>query len=706
MLGSSAAGVLVMGQPGVGKSRLRRELVRRLSGHARPPQILVARGDFDGAGAPLSMLVGAVRTAAGILMSDSIEVQRAKLAGHVARVVSEDGGARRRVVEFLGEMIGAPIVETPSDMLRAARADARLMHDAMRSAWEDWLAAEAVVRPIVLVLDDLQWADIATVEFVDAAMRTLADQPFFVLALARPGVRERLPSLWADRDLVELVLGPLPREAATALVREALGPSVARALVERVVDRADGNAFYLEELVRSVSEGHGEKLPESVVGMVQSRLEAVGDEARRVLRAASVFGQRFWAGGVLALLGSSIDADGLRDALAHIVSREIVSRRPSSAFEGEVEYAFRSGLVRDAAYELLTENDRVTGHRLAGGWLAAAGERDPLVLAEHFSRGQEPARALDAFHRAAGQSLDANDFATCLECSERALTCDPSAEVAGALRLMQSEALSWLGQHERALLQASEAAGLLGRGTTAWFNALSQSFTSLSNLGDYDRVTPLANEVSAMKVGREHRDAQVSCLCRAAGPLIEAGRYDDARPLVERAELLAIGAARIEPATTARISRVRAVRALHLGDYAGYLRDIATCVQQYELAGHHRMACNQTIALAFGHIEVGEHARAEALLRAAIATASRAGLVVVEAFGWQNLAYALLEQGRLVDARAAVERSLELAKRTQVPRLEGGSRSYLARIALAENDLVTAEREARRAVLLLGSNRP
>ncbi|MCC7542282.1 MAG: protein kinase, partial [Deltaproteobacteria bacterium] len=487
-LGSSAAGVLVIGQPGVGKSRLRRELIRRLATHPRPPQVLVARGDFDGAGAPLSMLAGAVRTAAGILTSDGLDVQRAKLGAHVARVVSDDAGACRRVVEFLGEMIGAPVEDTPSDMLRAARADVRLMHDAMRSAWEDWLAAEAHVRPIVLVLDDLQWADMATIEFVDASLRTLADQPFFVLALARPGVRERLPSLWADRDVAELVLGPLSRDASAALVREALGSNVAPILVERLVDRADGNAFYLEELVRSVAEGRGDVLPESVVGMVQSRLEAIGDDARRVLRAASVFGQRFWAGGVHALLGESVDADGLRDALAHIVSREIVSRRPTSSFEGETEYAFRSGLVRDAAYELLTEADRVTGHRLAGRWLSAAGERDPLVLGEHFLRGQEHPAALDAFHRAAAASLDANDFAKTLECVDRAIACHPSSETAGALRLLRAEALSWLGRHDKSLEQASDAAASLPRGTTAWFNALSQSFTSLSNLGDYDRV--------------------------------------------------------------------------------------------------------------------------------------------------------------------------------------------------------------------------
>ena len=114
-----------------------------------------------------------------------------------------------------------------------------------------------------------------------------------VLALARPDVHSRFPQLWQERELQTIRLAPLPRRAAEKLVRGALRGDVGDAVVEQIVERADGNAFYLEELIRAAADGRSEALPDSVIGMVQARLDAEDPEARRVLRAASVFGERF-----------------------------------------------------------------------------------------------------------------------------------------------------------------------------------------------------------------------------------------------------------------------------------------------------------------------------------------------------------------------------------------------------------------------------
>src|SRR5215510_10365493 len=109
--------------------------------------------------------------------------------------------------------------------------------------------------------------------------------------------------------------------------------------------------------------------------MAQARLEALEADARRVLRAASVFGQVFWRGGVTALLGGEERAAALGEWLDTLADREAVSRRAECRFPGEVEYVFRHALVREAAYSMLTEADRALGHRLAGGWLEVLGER-------------------------------------------------------------------------------------------------------------------------------------------------------------------------------------------------------------------------------------------------------------------------------------------------------------------------------------------
>src|SRR5262249_3674056 len=150
-------------------------------------------------------------------------------------------------------------------------------------------------------------------------------------------------------------LGPKPAEA---LVRAML-PSVTSELAGDLVARAGGNAFYLEELIRAAAGGDASSLPETVLATVAVRLERLDPQARRVLRAASVFGQAFWAGGVGALVGEEAPAEKWLDDLAR---QEIIQRRGERRFLREAEYVFRHSFVREAAYASLTDADRTTGH--------------------------------------------------------------------------------------------------------------------------------------------------------------------------------------------------------------------------------------------------------------------------------------------------------------------------------------------------------
>src|SRR5262249_14671136 len=155
----------------------------------------------------------------------------------------------------------------------AARQDKVLMGDQMRRALEDFVSSACARGPVVLVLEDLHWGDAPSVRLVDAALRNLSDRPLFVLASARPEIHERFPRLWGERRVQEIRLEPLSRRASERLVREVLGADVSAALVNHLVARADGNAFYLEELIRAAAERAGDALPETVLAMVESRLE-------------------------------------------------------------------------------------------------------------------------------------------------------------------------------------------------------------------------------------------------------------------------------------------------------------------------------------------------------------------------------------------------------------------------------------------------
>jgi eukaryotic-like serine/threonine-protein kinase len=421
-----ARAVVVVGPAGVGKSRVRHELLRRIRQEGHAVEILMARGDPMRKGSPFGMIAPAIRRAAGILEGEPLVARRRKLRARVARHVREEH--RARVTEFLGELVGADFSDVGSPELRSARSDPVLMGEQMRRAWEAFLEAEASVQPVVVVLEDLHWGDLPSVKFIDAALRTLAERPLMVLAFARPEVHELFPGLWAARGAHEVRLGELTRKSSEKLVRAVLGDGASDDLVHSLALRSEGNPFYLEELIRAVALGSGGALPETVLVSVQARLERLEPDARQVLRAASVFGDTFWTGGLTALLGGAKKAARLVEWLAQLVDAEVVLRRGQGKFPGEQEYQFRHPLVREAAYATLTDADRVLGHRLAGGWLEAAGEEDAMLLGEHFERGSEPARAVGCYVRAAEQALEGGDLGAAVARAERGIACGATGE--------------------------------------------------------------------------------------------------------------------------------------------------------------------------------------------------------------------------------------------------------------------------------------
>ncbi|AUX44183.1 protein kinase [Sorangium cellulosum] len=382
-----ARAALVLGEAGIGKSRLRSELVRAVRAADARASVYVARGDPVAAGAPFGMVGELVLAAAGCAPGEPIEARRRKIREHVARSVPEADA--RRVAGFLGEIAGTPFDDDPGPELHAAREDTFLMAEQVRRAALDWLAARCEAGPVVVVFEDMHWSDHGSVSVLDEALQVLSDRPLLVLGFARHGAMETFPGLWAQRGVQHIKLGALSPRAAERLVRSALGEELDAAEVARLVEHADGHPFFLEELVRVRAEGRGD-LPPTVVALMHTRIEALPAEARRTLRAASVFGGSFWPAGVRQLLGGGTSAESLDRWLKSLLTEELVVRRGGSRYPGHDELTFRHALVRDAAYGMLTDGDRAAGHRAAARWLRSVGETDERVLAEHAERGASP----------------------------------------------------------------------------------------------------------------------------------------------------------------------------------------------------------------------------------------------------------------------------------------------------------------------------
>jgi tetratricopeptide (TPR) repeat protein len=450
---SVARVVLVTGAAGMGKSRLRHELAQRLRVHG-DVEVWLGRGEPLRAGSPLALLAQLIARSAirGDGSGPLGERLRERVGCHVKPAEVD------RVATFLGELTGTE-VPSPVAELRAARADAHVMAEHVSQAFQDFATAECTAHPLVIVLEDLHWGDLPSVRALDGALRACAALPLFVLALARPEVHEMFPRLWNARGLIELQLPALGAKASKKLVQAMLGAAASQETAARLATLAAGNAFYLEELIRAVAEGHGEALPETVRAMAQARFDSLSPELRRALRAASVFGEVFWRGGVLALLGET-GTVGMTQLLDRLEEAELVERRRGSRLAGETEYGFRHALLRDAAYSALTDADRRAGHQGAGSWLVAAGERDAVTLAEHFERGGDGARAIDWYRRATIQATGGGDLTSATRYADRAIACGADGETLGVIHMLLSQVETWRGNPTR-----SRRAGLLAMQT-------------------------------------------------------------------------------------------------------------------------------------------------------------------------------------------------------------------------------------------------
>jgi len=693
---SMASAVLVTGAAGIGKSRLRQEFLDWVQRRPERVEVLFGVGDSLGAGSPFAMLGRAIRRCAGIQEGEPIDEKRRKLTERVGRHIGRE--SVQRVTVFLGEIAAVPFPDEEYEALRAARGNPQLMGDGMRRAWEDWLAAECAAHPVLIVLEDLHWGDLGTVSFIDAALRNLREQPFMVLAMARPEVSQRFPNLWEGREAQTLRLAPLSKRASEKLVREALGPDVAETIVTQIIERADGNAFYLEELIRAAADGRCEALPDSVIGMVQARLDAEGAEAKRVLRAASVFGERFSKSGVAALLGGDSEAADVAGWLQHLGARELVARDITSEQRGAEEFTFSHALVREAAYSMLTEDDRALGHRLAGDWLEQSGASDAMALAEHFRRGEEPARSIRWYQRAAEQAIKANDLAAAIERAELGMTCGAADETACELRLIQAEGHVWRGEFVLALQRADEAATGLAPGSAAWLRAHGHAIIAAAKHGELERVESLVRLVSEVMPEFGARSAQVISLSWGANYLIFGGRYGAADSLMSIIAELAGDLSEIDLQAVALVHQVRSIRASVGGDLGGCLNGMELALSAFEQAGDMRNACAIRTNMGYVYCELGDLQRAEAALRHALTAADRMGLHDLTAAILHNLGRVLGLLGQLDEAKRLEQKAIDSFGEQGEPRLEGVARVYLAEILIAGGEFVPAEREAKEAV--------
>jgi class 3 adenylate cyclase/tetratricopeptide (TPR) repeat protein len=570
--------VTLVGVPGIGKSRLVRELLASIEADS---ELLVrwrqGRSLSYGEGVTFWALGEIVKAEAGILETDASDVSELKLDRAVSRVIAEPSEAAWAL------RLMRPLVGLTADDARAEQQGEAF------AAWRRFLEGLAEDRPTVLVLEDLHWADDALLDFVDELAEHAIDLPLLVVATARPELLEQRPN-WAGgkRNALTISLAPLSRDDTARLLTELLEtPVLAADLQTRILERAEGNPLFAEEYARLVEQGGSlDDLPESLGGLIAARLDALDPEEKAAAQAAAILGETFWTGGVQAVVAGGGDS-----VLRGLERKEFVRRRRTSTVEGETEYAFQHSLVRDVAYAQIPRAERAERHLRAAAWVESLGrsEDHAEMLAHHYlealaltratgNRSSElEERARGALVDAAGRAVSLGALPAARRYYEAALELTETEDDARPLLLLRyARTRADDDQLDPDLLESAHA-GLLRQGE-AGNAAEAKTLLALHwwMRGDRDRAFEHLARAAVLVENEPESSSKASVLTQVArfemlaGEFVRARRA--ARQAVDMAERLGLPALVAPNLNTFGVSRVES------GDAAG-LDDLERAVE-------------------------------------------------------------------------------------------------------------------------------
>ncbi len=503
----------VIGDAGLGKTRLLRELEPRLP----PGSTLLAQSRPASVLQPYGLVRDLVSRWLGIADDESAAGARARLVDGLAPLCGENGEIE---AERVGHLIGFSLPDAPYLRGVQGRELRERGFRALRQALAE-LARRASPGPLVLLLDDLHWSDDGSLDFVEELAQVEA--PIAVIGFARPALEERRPA-WLDgvADRLTARLTPLDAEHGKSLAAALLArmSDVPEALRRLLVSRADGNPFFMEELVRmliddgvidAAADGWrlrsdqlaGLRVPETLVGVLQARLDALPTADLAALQRASVIGPVFWDQAL-----SAIDPEAAA-ALPALERRSLVVRRSESAFEQCVEYGFFHQILHDVTYGTVPKAPRRDGHARAARWLAArVGERAGeflAVTAEHYERAGLSSEALDYYERATEDAL-------------RRCVHEPVWIYAG--RALAQPALA--DDHERRYtIQVKRHYAADRQGDTERRAQALAELVALAEESGMDSLRADALSVRALDADREGRHAEAKALAAEVVPLAE-----------------------------------------------------------------------------------------------------------------------------------------------------------------------------------------
>ncbi len=735
--------VTIVGEAGVGKSRLLYEFDNWIALLLERITYFKGRADEKRSSLPYFLIRDLFSFHCGIQDSDPVSVAREKLEHGITHFMGANGLEK---AHFIGHLIGFDFSASPH--LRGILSDARQIRDRAFYYITQFFMAVTQHSPAALFLEDIHWANEGSLELIEHLARECHQTPLLIVCLARPSLFEKRPS-WGQRQTTHttLQLMPLSEEDGRQLVAEILRKvdQVPSNLRDLILSRAEGNPFYIEEFIKVlIDDGvivKGSKrwwvrperltevrVPPTMVGVLQARLDRLEPAERKALQRASVVGEVFWSGAVNRICESTaepMERNEVQGALQSLREKELIFGQDESTFAGEQEYVFKHAVLHNVTYESVLKRLRRGYHAQVAGWLLErSGERvDEYagLIGEHYEHAGETIQAAGWYGRAGKQARNTYAPESAIGYYQKALALllsgkpdrpdtgstsrtRPGPYAAQQVSLYEGlgEMLLWQARYKEAaeacaaMRAAAEASADAVAQARAW-NALSQT---LDAQGNYPAALESADraEKIARGAGAAAKEELARALFRKGWGLYRLGNTEAALGLGKQALTLSkeLGARHEVADSLNLLGGVHSVLGNH-GDAAHYN---ARAVELYEQLGD-----RERVGAMLNHL--GEHARLRGDYQAAVALYQEALKIAYEtgnrngemAF-LSNLSGARVGLGEYRVAEYDLRRTIRWAEISGQGGWLSNTYRFLAEACLGQGKIDEALAAARRALEL------
>lgn len=736
--------VTIIGEAGIGKSRLLHEFDRWSEQNGEDFVYFKGRARQESQRLPYAVLRDLFAFRFSILDNDTLQTVWKKW---------EYGIGNSRQAHFIGQLLGYDFSSSPylTDVLGKDEraADPRQLHDRALSYIYSYIKNITSKSPALILLEDLHWADDSSLEILAHLSERLENQPLLAVCTARPTLFERRPSWGQDYSVhIRLELSPLTRQESSQLVEEILQKveNIPDLLRETVISKAEGNPFYMEELIKMLIEDGvilheadrwqinpsrmaSVRLPSTLAAVLQARFDRLPLQERQYLQRASVIGRTFWDDAV-TFLGKEAASSQYENApssplntesadessnLMALQDRELIFQRDGSTFAGSREYIFKHALLHESTYESVLKRERRIYHIRAARWIEyhSGGRADELtgVIAEHLALAGQTAEAADYLLRAGQQAIlrfanteAINDFSRAVELlskQNRIGYNNATLDILYTILLAREKVYDLLGQRhaQRKDLVSLEEIVQQPKIPPAQDQQaeISLRWANYANaIGDYAAAIHHAqNAIQLTQQAQQSGHAGPANTAHEANGYLLWGtvlrrqtNYPEARQLLNQALFLARSAG-LRPIEADSLRGLGTI-CWYLGDFPGarrfYEQSLQICQTMKDLKAEGRTLNN----LGLVAYEQGDYALAQDYYEQSLQISRETGDRPGEGIKFNNLGTLYSALGDYARARSSYEAYLEICQEVGDRQGEGLALSNIGEICWRQNDYSTA----------------